>query len=309
MSATVAIASSCAPRMAWINVRSPGGAAVSSRASVSLKRLFSRKIRLTESSDWASSAIDVKCICIASACSICRDQPTRTWAWSRRFVWRAVSVTVRRLTAVIAMKSRVIRRKPASSLTWTEARMRATARTGAPSGEARSAITGDAARSVAAASAMSPARLAGRHLHGHRGRILIADHDIPGDGAEAFLPDLQRVAPGGKATELELAGTVGERVEGMLGDDDPAAHPRVQVARDADDLGVRERDRDRSSLRLRAVEGRIRRRHRVQVVQEAVAVQEVDLSAGRNGHHPGREHALFLVHRGRRRHRLAPGRC
>src|SRR5262245_50203232 len=186
MSATVAIASSCAPRIAWISARSSGGAAVSRRASVSLKRLFSRKIRLTESSDSASSAIDVKCICIASACSICRDQPTRTWAWSRRFVWRAISVTVCRLTAVIAMKSRVIRRKPARSLTWTEARIFATARTGAPSGEARSAITGDAARSVADASRMTPARLAGGHLHGHRGRLLVhrgrrrREHEILG---------------------------------------------------------------------------------------------------------------------------------
>jgi len=117
MSATVAIASSCASRMAWIRVRSSGGAAVSSRARVSLKRLFSRRMRLTESSDWASSAIELKCICMASACSICRDHPTRTWAWSRSVVWRAVSVMVLRLTAVIAMKSRVIRRKPASSLT------------------------------------------------------------------------------------------------------------------------------------------------------------------------------------------------
>src|SRR5262245_16631196 len=94
----------------------------------------------------------------------------------------------------------------------------------------------------------------------------------------------------------------------MVGDDDPAAHPRVQIARDPDDLGVRVRDRDRAPLRLRTVEGRVRARHGVQVVQQAVAVQEVDLSAGRNDHHPGREHALFLVHRGRRRHRLAAGR-
>src|SRR5438093_10257171 len=273
MSATVAIASSCATRMAWISARSSGGAAVSSRASVSLKRLFSRKIRLTESSDWASSAMDVKCICMASACSICRDHPTRTWAWSRRSVWRAVSLTARRLTAVIAMKSRVIRRKPASSLTCTDARMRATARTGAPSGEEMSAITDDAARSVADASRMTPARLAGGHLHGHGGRVLVADHDVLRDRAEPFLPDFQGVASGREPPQLELSGAVGERIERMLGDHDPAAHPGMQIARHADDLRVRERDRDRAPFRLRAVEGRIGGRRGGQVVQQTDAVQ------------------------------------
>ncbi len=80
MSATTAMASSCAARMSWMSARSSARAAVSSRARVSLNRLFSRRIRPTVCSSWERSAMAVKCICIASACSICRDHPTRSWA-------------------------------------------------------------------------------------------------------------------------------------------------------------------------------------------------------------------------------------
>src|SRR5438128_6155345 len=288
-----------------MSARSSGGAAVSSRASVSLKRWFSLRIKPTEPSAWASNAIDVKCICIASACSICRDHPTRSWAWSRRFVCRAVSVTISRLTAVIAMKSRVMRRKPARSLICTEVRMRATARTRAPAGEANSAIMGGAIRSADDVRRMvidSP--LAGGHLQGDGGWILIAHHDVLRNRAEPLLPGLQGVAPGRQAPQLEFPGASGERVERVLGHHDPAAHPGVQIARYADDLGVRERDRDRPPLRLRAVEGGIGARGAVEVVQESVAVEEVDPPAGWHDHHAWREHAFLLVHGARGRQRL-----
>src|SRR5207237_8701979 len=219
-----------------MSARSSGGAAVSSRASVSLKRLFSLRMKPTEPSAWASEATDVKCLGSASAGSIFRDHPTRAWAWSRRFVCRAVSATISRLTAVIAMKSRVMRRKPARSLICTEVRMRATARTRAPTGEANSAIMGGAIRSADDARRMvidSP--LAGGHLQGDGGWILIAHHDVLRNRAEPLLPGLQGVAPGRQAPELEFPGAAGERVEREPGHHDPAAHPRAQTGRDAAD--------------------------------------------------------------------------
>src|SRR5262245_48998564 len=288
-----------------MSVRSSAGAAVSRRARVSLNRLFSRRIWLTGSSPWDRSVIEVKCICIASACSIWRDHTTRSWAWSSSVLSRAVSATVRRLTTVSAMTRNVMSRKPASSLTWTDARIRANARTGAPSGELISAMTGGGVRSEAGARLLilPPARLAGGHLQGDGRRILVAHDDLLRNRTEPLLPHLERVAPGREALELELSGAVREGVVGMLGHYHPAAHPGMQVARHADDLGLLERDRDRAALRLRAVEGRVRARGAVQVVQEPVAVQEVDLPARGHDDDAGREHAFLLVHRRGRRER------
>src|SRR5207253_8201042 len=226
--------------------------------------------------------------------SVCPSPPRLRWTLPTRSVSTALSAPTSRHTAVIAMKSRVMRRKPARSLICTEARMRATARTRAPTGEANSAIMGGAIRSADDARRMvidSP--LAGGHLQGDGGWILIAHHDVLRNRAEPLLPDLQGVAPGRQAPQLEFPGAAGERVERVLGHHDPAAHPGVQIARDADDLGVRERDRDRPPLRLRAVEGGIGARGAVEVVQESVAVEEVDPPAGRHDHHARREHAFL----------------
>ena len=75
------------PRPARRGSARPGRAAraapaASSLASISLKRLFSRRILAIAASSCDSSASAEKCICRASACSICCDQATRSCASS-----------------------------------------------------------------------------------------------------------------------------------------------------------------------------------------------------------------------------------
>jgi hypothetical protein len=83
ISATVVSTSSCAERIRWMSSRSPVGAAASIRASVSLNRLFSRRMLAMVASSLRSSAIAVKFICMASACSMRREASTRVCASSR----------------------------------------------------------------------------------------------------------------------------------------------------------------------------------------------------------------------------------
>src|SRR3989475_462456 len=188
-----------------------------------------------------------------------------------------LSRTALAMSATVAIASSC-----APRIAWMSARSSAGGtfappRTGAPSGELRSAMTGGAVRSEAGARLMvSTPRLAGGHLQGDGGRVLVAHDDFLRDRAEPLLPGLQRIAPGREAPQLEVSRAVGQRVVGMLGHHDPAAHPGVEVARHANDLGLLEGDGDRAALRLRPVEGRVGARRAVQVVQKPVAVQEVD---------------------------------
>src|SRR5207249_12139235 len=105
------------------------------------------------------------------------------------------------------MKRRVMRRKAARSLTWTDARTRATALTSAPIGEASSAVTSGGIRSRADARSMATlARLAGGHLQRDEGRVLVAGGGLARHRAEPLLPAPHRIAPGRKPLQGELPG-------------------------------------------------------------------------------------------------------
>ena len=62
----------------------------------------------------------IKFICMARACSIWRDESTRSWA-CRSWLWRHPGIDRRRLSAPMAMNSSVTNRNPPRSLAWTEA--------------------------------------------------------------------------------------------------------------------------------------------------------------------------------------------
>ena len=82
----------------------------------------------------------------------------------------------------------------------------------------------------------------------------------------------------------------------VLGHHDPALHPRMQVAGDRHELGLGERDRNRSPARLRAVELRVVLAQAVQVMEQTVAVEEIDRAAQGHHRHARHEHAALLVH-------------
>ena len=74
----------------------------------------------------------IKFICMARACSIWRDESTRSWAWWRSWLWRDILAIVRRLSAPMAMNSSMTNRNPPRSFAWTEAWIPATQRTSSP---------------------------------------------------------------------------------------------------------------------------------------------------------------------------------
>ena len=105
MSATITIASSWPARTFWMTTRSGSSTAASSCASASLKRLFSRSTEATAASSRTSSAIAVRCICMASEWWISCARSRRWCARSRSSLWRDISRIVNRLKAPMAMKS------------------------------------------------------------------------------------------------------------------------------------------------------------------------------------------------------------
>ena len=114
--------------------------------------------------------------------------------------------------------------------------------------------------------------------------------------------------PGRELAERELAAGAGDGVEGVLGDHDPRAHPRMEVAVDPDDLGLGEGDRNGPPLRLRPVEDGIALAVAVDVVEQAIAVQELHGAADRDHDDARHEHALLLIEGDRRRGDLAASR-
>ena len=153
MSATTPIAASCELRTCSTSWCCSGSPAASSFASASLKRLFSRRILAIAASSCESSASTEKCICRASACSICCDQATRWCARSSCRLCSPVRRTVRTLKAPIATNRIVTIMNAAISFVCTEARMPATARTRAPSGVRASTIAATCSSLIFACSA------------------------------------------------------------------------------------------------------------------------------------------------------------
>src|SRR5690349_16154668 len=86
----------------------------------------------------------------------------------------------------------------------------------------------------------------------------------------------------------------------MLRNDYPAAHPGMKIAIDPQDLGLFERKRNASRMRLRSIERRIFLAGAPDVVQQTVAVEKFYRSAHRHDDDAWRERALLLIHfRGR----------
>jgi hypothetical protein len=103
-------------------------------------------------------------------------------------------------------------------------------------------------------------------------------------------------SPGGDVVEHKLPLVVRDRIEGMLGNHHPGPHPGVEVAVYPDDFRLLEHDGNRSSSRLRPVEDGIPRAGAMQVMQQAIGVQEFHRAADWHDHDARHEHALLLIH-------------
>src|SRR5207253_8504634 len=110
-------------------------------------------------------------------------------------------------------------------------------------------------------------------------RVIRAHGDLAGGDAERLMPDLQRVLAGRRAGQLERSGLAGERIERVIRDHHPGAHPRMEIAVDANDLRFGKRDGNRPPARLRTVEDRVVLARAVQVVEQAVAVEKLHRSS------------------------------
>src|SRR5438132_13353803 len=93
----------------------------------------------------------------------------------------------------------------------------------------------------------------------------------------------------------------------MLGYHHPGTYPAMQVTVDADHLGLLEHHRNRAALRLRPIEGAVHRSAAPEVVEQAIAVQELYGPTHRHDHHARDEHTLLLGHLHGRQWRLPPG--
>src|SRR5262245_11119874 len=82
----------------------------------------------------------------------------------------------------------------------------------------------------------------------------------------------------------------------MLSDHHPGPHPRVEVAVHPDDFRFREHDGNRAPARLCPVEGGIPRAGAMQVVQQAVGVQEFHRTPDWHDHDMRHVHTLLLIY-------------
>src|SRR5262245_11150246 len=89
--------------------------------------------------------------------------------------------------------------------------------------------------------------------------------------AERLVPRLDRVLAGRHVLDLRVATRVGDAEERIGHDGDPPEHPAVHVAGELDELRLLELlGHHLLELRLRLVDGRIRRRVRMDVMQDVV---------------------------------------
>ena len=134
------------------------------------------------------------------------------------------------------------------------------------------------------------------HFHRHGGDRLVLHRHVLCHGSQTFLPELEGILARGNIIEHELPLVVCDRIEGMLGDHHPGPHPGVEVAVHPDDFRLREHDGNRPPSRLRPVEGGILRAGAMQVMQQAIGVQEFHRAADWHDHDARHVHALLLIH-------------
>src|SRR5579883_3290768 len=103
------------------------------------------------------------------------------------------------------------------------------------------------------------------------------DHDRLLANAELLVPDAQRVVSRRHVADLVFPRRIGDGVVGVVGDDDIGAHPGVpDVARDRDEPGTGERLAHAPPRRERDVEQRVGADARIGVVQDGVAVAQLE---------------------------------
>src|SRR5213594_3392820 len=103
--------------------------------------------------------------------------------------------------------------------------------------------------------------------------------------AERLVPDLDGLLARRHVLDLGRAAGVRDREERGRQDRHPAEHPAVHVAGELDDLGLLELlHHHLLGLRLRLVDGRVRGRVRMDVVQDVVGVLELEVARRHRGH-------------------------
>src|SRR5581483_8344794 len=115
-------------------------------------------------------------------------------------------------------------------------------------------------------------------------RFLRADGDRLRRGAELLVPRFDRVGAGRQRLDVERAVRVGHREVRVIEDADVGVHPAVHVALEGDHHFLRgEGVRHLHALdRLAVVELLVRFRHRVDVVQRRIAVDDFERLADAN---------------------------
>src|SRR6185312_4204803 len=139
----------------------------------------------------------------------------------------------------------------------------------------------------------------------HFGRLALDHGDLARLGAEALVPRLDVIGADGDILDGELAVLVADREVRVVLHPDESGHPLVDVALELEEHAVlRERLLDvRRPRHLRDVEQRARALVGVDVVQDGIAVADLELLPVDDGLHARHVHAVVL-----RERRLLGGR-
>src|SRR5688572_21136772 len=136
-------------------------------------------------------------------------------------------------------------------------------------------------------------------------RFALADGDGHRLRPELLVPRLDLVSAGGEPLDLELSVLARRREEGMIHDADAGVHPAVDVALERYHLLrlVELALRHHAGRRLADIEAAIGLRNRLDVVQNGIAVLDVDVLTGHDAKDAWLVEAALLVDHGRFRRR------